>query len=53
MFVKNNPKVKDLNIFKREFLYTAYADDTIFFLKDISSIIELMYELNIFPNFSE
>ena len=26
MFVKNNPKVKGSNIFKHEFLYTAYAD---------------------------
>ena len=25
IFVKNNPKVKGLNIFKHEFLYTAYA----------------------------
>ena len=52
MFVKNNPKVKGLNMFKHEFLYTAYADDTTFFLKDRNSIIELMNELNIFPNIS-
>ena len=32
IFVKNNPKVKGLNIFKREFFYTSYADDTIFSL---------------------
>ena len=44
---KNNPKVKGLKIFKHEFLYTAYVDDTTFFLKDRSSIIELMNELNI------
>ena len=51
--MKNNPKVKGLNIFKNEFLYTAYADDTtFFFLKDRNSIIELMSELNIFSNFS-
>ena len=31
-FVKNNPNFKGLNIFKLEFLYTAYADDTTFFL---------------------
>ena len=52
IFVKNNPKVKALNIFKHEFLYTAYAADTTFFLKDRYSIIELMSELNIFSNFS-
>ena len=52
ILVKNNPKVKGLNFFKHEFLYTAYADDTTFFLKDRKSIIELMCELNTFPNFS-
>ena len=42
IFVKNNPKVKGLNIFKHEFLYNAYANDTAFFLKDTKSITELM-----------
>ena len=51
IFVKNNPKVKGLNMFKHEFLYTAYADDTTFFLKDRNSIIELMSELNTFSKF--
>ena len=52
IFVENNPKVKGLNIFKYKFLYTAYADDTTFFIKDRNSIIELMNELNIFSNIS-
>ena len=52
IFVKNNPKVKGINIFKHEFLYTTYADDTIFFFKDRNSIVELMNELNTFSNFS-
>ena len=30
IFVKNNRKIKNLNIVKLEFLYTADADDTIF-----------------------
>ena len=51
LFVKNNPKIKGLNIFKHVFLYTAYADDTTFFLKDRNSIIELINELNTFSNF--
>ena len=51
IFVKINPKVKGLNIFKHEFLYTAYVNDTTFFLKDRSSLIELMNELNIFFKF--
>ena len=52
IFVKNNPKVKGLNIFKHEFLYTVYAIDTTFFLKERNSIIELMNELNTFSNLS-
>ena len=52
IFVKNDPKVKGLNIFKHKFSYTAYADDSTFFLEDRKSIIELMNELNTFSNFS-
>ena len=52
IIVKNNSKVKGINIFKHYFLYTAYADGTTFFLKDRKSIIELMNELNTFSNFS-
>ena len=52
IFAKNNPKVKGLNTFNREFLYTAYTDGATFFLKDRKSIIELMNELNAFSNFS-
>ena len=40
-FVKNNPKIKGLNIFKHEFSYTAYADDTTFFLNR-KPAVELM-----------
>ena len=50
--LKNSPKVKGLYMFKHEFLYTAYADGTTFFLKYRNSIIELMNELNIFSNIS-
>ena len=41
-----------MNIFKHEFLYTAYADNTTFFLKDRKSIIELMSDFNTFSRFS-
>ena len=53
MFLKNNPKVKGLNIFKHKFLYTADADDTTFILKDRNSIIELMNKLQSFSNISD
>ena len=52
MFVKNNPKVKGLNMFKHEILCNTSTDDTTFFLKDRNSIIELMHDLNIFSNIS-
>ena len=39
-------------MFKYEFLYSAYACDTTFFLKDRNSTIELINELNIFSNIS-
>ena len=37
-----------MNIFKHGFSYTAYADDTTFFLKDGNSIIKLMSEFSKF-----
>ena len=42
LFTKESTKINDLNIFDKTFLYTAYADDATFFLKDTKSIIELM-----------
>ena len=52
IFVTNNPNVKGLNIFKREFLNTFYAVETTFFIRDRNSLIELISELNTFSNFS-
>jgi len=48
--LKANENIKPINIFDHDFLYTAYADDTTFFIKDKNSVIEL---LNVFDNFSE
>ena len=52
IFVKNKPKVEGLNVFKHELLYSTYADDTTFFLKDRKPIIQLIIELNTFSKFS-
>ena len=52
IFVRNNPKVKCLNFFKHEFLYTAYADGTNFYSQNRNSIIKLTNKLNTFSNFS-
>ena len=50
LFNKKSKKINGLNIFNKTFLYTAYADDTTFFLKDKKSVVELM---NIFDTFSK
>ena len=47
-----NENINGLNIFENTFLYTAYADDTTFFLKDKKSVIELMKTFDIFSTFS-
>ena len=42
LFIKDNKSIKILSIFKHILLHTTYADDTIFFLKDKESLIEVM-----------
>ena len=49
-FPKESKKINGLDIFDKMFLYTAYADDTTFFLKDKKSVVELM---NTFDTFSK
>ena len=50
--IKENKIIKGLNIFNHIFLYTAYANDTTFFLKDKESLIEAMKFFDIFSSFS-
>ena len=50
LLIKANKRVKGINIFKHTYLYSAYADDTTFFLRDKRSIKEL---LNTFATFSK
>ena len=47
-----NKNIKELNIFEKTFLHTAYAYETTFFLKDEKSVMELMKTFNIFSTFS-
>ena len=42
LFIMQNENINNLNIFENTFLYTAYAEDTTFFLKDEKSVMELM-----------
>ena len=48
IFIMQNENMNGLNIFENTFLYTAYADDTTFFLKEEKSVIELMKTFDIF-----
>ena len=48
-----NENVSGPDIFENTFLYTAYADDTTFFLKDEKSVKELMKTSDIFSTFSD
>ena len=52
LFIKENPHIKGLNIFDHCYLYSAYADDTTFFLKDVNSIKEMGNSFHIFSSFS-
>ena len=52
IFIKNNENIKGIEIFKHAFLYTAYADDSTFFLRDIPSVKELINSFNQFYHFS-
>ena len=49
MLMNQNKNIKGLNLLEHNFLYTAYADDTTFFLKDMKSVTEVMI---IFDKFS-
>ena len=53
LFTKDSKKINGLNIFDKTFLYTAYADDTTFFLKETTSVIELMNIVNTFSKLSQ
>lgn len=44
--IKSNKDIKRLIIFDQEFLDTAYADDTTFFLKDKVPVFEISKILN-------
>ena len=52
VFIKSNENIKGIEIFKFVFLYTAYADDSTFFLRDILSVKELINSFNQFYYFS-
>ena len=51
--IKNNEKIRGLDILNYGFLYSAYADDSTFFLRNIDSVIELARTFKEFSSFSD
>ena len=52
IFIKFNKKIDGINIFNHEYLHTAYADDTTFFLKNQTSVKNVLNDIETFSNFS-
>ena len=50
--IKQNKNIHGLTFFDHTFLYTAYADDTTFFLKDKESVKVVMNVFDTFPIYS-
>ena len=50
--IKANPNIKGLQFFSHAFLYSTYADDTSFFLRNEKSANEAIKTLNKFSHFS-
>ena len=51
LLIQENKKIHGLNIFNHTLLYTAYADDTTFFLSNQQSVTEVIKVLNSFRFF--
>ena len=50
--IKANPDIETLQFFSHSFLYYAFADDTIFFLRNEKSAIEVLKTFDKFSLFS-
>ena len=50
--IKNNEEIQGLDILNYLFVYSAYADDSTFFLRNIDSVIELAMIFKEFSSFS-
>ena len=52
ILIKSKPEIEGMTIFDYNYLYSAYADDTTFFLKDIISVKHMIYTFHFFSYFS-
>ena len=50
--IKNNADIRGITIFIHASLYTAFADDSTFFLNDLLSVKKLIDTFKAFSNFS-
>ena len=50
--IKNNDDIRRITIFNHAFLYTAFADDSTFFLNDLLSVKNLIDTFTVFSLFS-
>ena len=50
--IKTNNNIQGIEMFNHEFLYTAYADDTTFCVKDLNSVKVILSSLDQFYTFS-
>ena len=46
--IKSKPEIEGITIFDYNYLYSAYADDATFFLKDIISVKHVVDTLHFF-----
>ena len=51
--IKNNEQIQGLDILNYCFLYSAYADDSTFFLRNIDSVVELAKTFKEFSSSSD
>ena len=52
IMMRSNVNIKGLNIFENEIKFTACADDTTLFLRDLNSFFELLSRFQIFESWS-
>ena len=52
LLIKSKPEIEGMTIFDYNYLYSAYADDTTFFLKDIISVKHMADTFSFFSYFS-
>ena len=53
ILIKSKPEIEGMAIFDYNYLYSAYADDTTFFLKDIISVKHMVDTFHFFRTFQD